>query len=429
MYTFSEAEEYINSIVKFTTKNDQGHTKRCLVRLGSPETHFSVIHIAGTNGKGSTSAYLSEALMAAGYKTGLFTSPHLVRINERFRIDGEEVTDDAFLTAFEEVKALSDALLEEGDSHPTYFEFLFLMGMLIFRDAGISTAVLETGLGGRLDATNSVEHPVVSVITSIGMDHMQYLGDTIEEIAGEKAGIIKSGVPVIADDTAPAAFAVIRERARALQCPFYALSDAHAERVPSEEGIAFTTEIPGFRHRVFRLQTEAPYQVNNASLALLALSAVSERIPVGAECAEEGLAKMRWSGRMQRIGERTYLDGAHNAHGVAAFLSAASEIAGDKPVTLVFGAMADKDYGPMTKEIVECLHPARVITTRADEYRGADPEMLAGLFRDAGAQEVHAVEVPEEAWKTALALHEGSGEGYLFGVGSLYLIGRILKIS
>ena len=196
---YEEAVAYIEETPKFTTKNKLEHTKECLRRLGNPQDSFRVIHVAGTNGKGSTCAFLTSILREAGYSCGLFTSPHLVVINERFQINEQNIDDASFLRAFEKVKALSEELVAEGNYHPTYFEMLFLMGMVIFQEAGVDYVILETGLGGRMDATTSVENPLACVITSISFDHMQYLGNTIEAIAGEKAGIIVPGVPVIYD--------------------------------------------------------------------------------------------------------------------------------------------------------------------------------------------------------------------------------------
>ena len=190
---YEEAVAYIEETPKFTTKNKMEHTKECLKRLGDPQDKFRVIHVAGTNGKGSTCAFLTSVLREAGYSCGLFTSPHLVVINERFQINEKNIDDETFLRAFCKVKALADELVEEGNYHPTYFEFLFLMGMVIFAEAGVDYVTLETGLGGRLDATTAVENPAACVITSISLDHMQYLGNTIPQIAGEKDGDHKNG--------------------------------------------------------------------------------------------------------------------------------------------------------------------------------------------------------------------------------------------
>ena len=195
--TYQQAVEYILDIPRFTAKNDLGNTKAFLELLGNPQQRLKVIHVAGTNGKGSVCAYVDAMLRAQGKRTGLFTSPHLVRMNERIVIDGQQISDAEFTETFEEVKEKVGEMERKGLSHPTFFEFIFGMAMAAFAKAGVEYAVLETGLGGRLDATNVVEHPVCCVITSIGRDHMQWLGNTIEEIAAEKSGIIKAHVPVI----------------------------------------------------------------------------------------------------------------------------------------------------------------------------------------------------------------------------------------
>ena len=179
MFTYEEAVAYIEEIPKFTTKNKLAHTRKCLDRLGSPDENRKIIHVAGTNGKGSVCAFLSSMLEEGGYRCGLFTSPHLVKINERFQINEVMVSDQGFLEAFLKVKNLADELVAEGDYHPTYFEFLFLMGMLIFDQENVDYLILETGLGGKLDATNSILHPLACVITSISLDHVEYLGDTV----------------------------------------------------------------------------------------------------------------------------------------------------------------------------------------------------------------------------------------------------------
>ena len=183
---YKEIVDYIEEIPKFTTKNPLDHTKELLARLGNPQNQQKVIHVAGTNGKGSVCAYLDSMLRAGGYRVGLFTSPHLVKINERFKINGQMISDDTFVQAFEQIKRIIDEAVAEGLDHPSYFETLFLMGMMIFQKAGVDYVVLETGLGGRLDATNTVDEPLACIITSISLDHVEYLGDTIEKIAEKK---------------------------------------------------------------------------------------------------------------------------------------------------------------------------------------------------------------------------------------------------
>ena len=184
--TYQEAVAYIDETPKFTKKNSLEHTRAFLKRLGDPQENMKILHVAGTNGKGSVCSFLASMLKAAGKRTGLFTSPHLVKINERFVVDEEEIGDEEFLEAFHTVMDCVREMREEGYPHPTYFELLFLIGMKIFEKAGVEYLVLETGLGGRLDATNSIAHPLVTVITSISLDHTEILGDTIPKIAAEK---------------------------------------------------------------------------------------------------------------------------------------------------------------------------------------------------------------------------------------------------
>lgn len=193
--------EYLYKIPRFARTGGLEATRERLRLLGSPEKSFHYIHVAGTNGKGSVCAYMESCLRNLGFKTGLFTSPHLVRINERIRINHQEISDEDFCEAFYKVKHLVDVQKEQGIPHPTFFEFIYLMAMTAFQKAGIEYGVIETGLGGRMDLTNAVERPDITVITSIGLDHTAILGDTIEKIAGEKAGIIKAGVPLVYLDT------------------------------------------------------------------------------------------------------------------------------------------------------------------------------------------------------------------------------------
>ena len=210
---YEEAVAYIEDIPRFTTKNSLDHTRECLRRLGDPQRKFRVIHVAGTNGKGSTCAFITSVLREAGYSCGLFTSPHLVEINERFQINEEVIDDDTFLCAFEKVKKLSDELVAEGSYHPTYFETLLLMGMVIFADAGVDYVVLETGLGGTYDSTNACGVPDVTVIAKIGFDHMAILGDTLAKIAAEKAGIIKHGTALVLESQEKEAMDVLNKAA------------------------------------------------------------------------------------------------------------------------------------------------------------------------------------------------------------------------
>lgn len=424
---YEEAVAYIEETPKFTTKNSLEHTKECLRRLGNPQEKFRVIHVAGTNGKGSTCAFLTSILREAGYSCGLFTSPHLVKINERFQINEVMISDEVFLQAFQKVKALSDELVAEGSYHPTYFEMLFLMGMVIFADAGVDYVTLETGLGGRLDATTAVENPVACVIASISFDHTQYLGNTIEEIAFEKAGILVPGVPVIFDGNNEKAAAVIRKRAEELQSPAFEvrLSDTRVIRT-SQEGIQFALEDEHYAGAVFTIPFIAKYQVMNGALALKTMEVLQETLPVSVKQIQEGMAKTRWQGRMETVLPGVIVDGAHNEDGVEKFVETAEHFQKEYPLTLLFSAVDDKDYQDMIKTICSRIAFRHVVVTQVGGYRMVPAETLGQIFKEMGCSNVEVCEEIPEAFARA---NQAKGEdGMLFCVGSLYLVGEIKDV-
>ena len=424
---FREAVAYIEETPRFTVKNSLAHTRDCLRRLGDPQKSFRVIHVAGTNGKGSTCAFLDSVLRHAGRSVGLFTSPHLTDIRERFRINGQDVSGEEFLRAFCDVKELADALAAEGSTRPTYFEMLFLMGMLIFSRAGTELVVLETGLGGRLDATTSIEDPLVCVITSVSLDHTGYLGNTVEEIAGEKAGILVPKVPVVYDACDRRAADVILGRARELGCASFAVSEKDARIYSmSPEGITFSlkSDPAGIR---WRIPFSAGYQVMNASLALQTIRVLSDVMPVDTQTVKNGLLYTRWPGRMEQILPGVIVDGAHNKDGVRRFIETAVRYGKDRPLTLLFSAVSDKDYPEMIRRIASELKLSHVVATEVGDCRKVSSGELAGLFEKAGCPDVNAVSDPAEAFR--LALEKKSSEGILFCVGSLYLAGIIKKLT
>lgn len=424
---YEEAVAYIEDIPRFTTKNSLDHTRECLRRLGDPQRKFRVIHVAGTNGKGSTCAFITSVLREAGYSCGLFTSPHLVEINERFQINEEVIDDDTFLCAFEKVKKLSDELVAEGSYHPTYFETLLLMGMVIFAEAGVDYVTLETGLGGRLDATTAVEDPAACVITSISLDHMQYLGNTVSEIAGEKAGIMVPGVPVIYDGNDPDAAGVMREHAEKLGCPYYELKreDTEIHKI-TKDGIRFSLKDETYGDTVFDIPFIARYQVMNAALAVKTIQVLEDQIPVSLEALKAGMAKTRWQGRMETVLPGVIVDGAHNEDGVEKFVETAEHFQKEFPLTLLFSAVDDKDYTDMIRTICSRIRFQHVIVTQVGGYRKVPVEELAEIFREDGVPEVEAIEDVPAAFERAVK--EKGEDGMLFCVGSLYLVGEIKAV-
>lgn len=420
---YTEAVDYIETIPKFTVKHPPEHTRELLSRLGNPQEGIKIIHVAGTNGKGSVCAYLNAILLAGGKKTGLFTSPHLVRINERFQINGEDVSDEQFLDAFLKVEKAAKEYEAEGEGHPSYFETLFLMGMLIFKEAGVEYLVMETGLGGRLDATNVVEKPLACIITSISRDHTEYLGDTLEAIAGEKAGIIKAGVPVIYDASQPGPASVIAAKAKEMGSPAWPMEPSFYEmKTQSREGITFTFAYPGGEKAELAIPYVAKYQMMNASLAFYMMHILQDVHDIPKNVLAEGLSKIKWPCRMEMAAPGVIIDGAHNEDGIAQFVSTAGYFAKKNEITILFTAVADKHYHEMIGEICEGIHPSHVVATQIDGSRVVPAEVLAEDFRKAGCTDVCAEPEIGAAYEKALGK---KGSGMLFCVGSLYLAGEL----
>lgn len=420
---YTEAVDYIETIPKFTVKHPPEHTRELLSRLGNPQEGIKIIHVAGTNGKGSVCAYLNAMLLAGGKKTGLFTSPHLVRINERFQINGEDVSDEQFLDAFLKVEKAAKEYEAEGEGHPSYFETLFLMGMLIFKEAGVEYLVMETGLGGRLDATNVVEKPLACIITSISRDHTEYLGDTLEAIAGEKAGIIKAGVPVIYDASQPGPASVIAAKAKEMGSPAWPMEPSFYEmKTQSREGITFTFAYPGGEKAELVIPYVAKYQMMNASLAFYMMHILQDMHDIPKNVLAEGLSKIKWPCRMEMAAPGVIIDGAHNEDGIAQFVSTAGYFAKENEITILFTAVADKHYHEMIGEICEGIHPSHVVATQIDGSRVVPAEVLAEDFRKAGCTDVCAEPEIGAAYEKALGK---KGSGMLFCVGSLYLAGEL----
>lgn len=420
---YTEAVDYIEEIPKFTTKNPPEHTRELLRRMGEPQKGMKIIHVAGTNGKGSVCACLNVMLLSGGYRCGLFTSPHLIKINERYMINQKSVDDELFLEAFTETKKVVDACMEEGIEHPSYFEMLFLMGMYIFKKKRVDYVILETGLGGRLDATNVVEQPLACIITSISRDHTEYLGETIAEIAWEKAGIIKPGIPVIYDGHRADAAKVIRERAEELGSPAYELKpEMYQMKTNTREGIAFEFQYGGETPVMIRIPYIAAYQMMNASLAYFTMRNLEEVHGISKETLIGAIAGTVWPCRMETVLPGVIIDGAHNEDGVAQFVETACHFRKEHEITILFSAVCDKRYKDMIREISQGIRPDRVIVTQISGGRIVPAEELALLFQEAGCQNVKAEPDVEGAFELA---YKEKGEGMLFCVGSLYLAGEL----
>ena len=417
---YEEAVNYINDIPKFTKKHDADHTRTFLEYLGNPQEDLKVLHVAGTNGKGSVCAYLDGMLRSEGRHTGLFTSPHLVRINERIVLDGQEITDERFCELFNRTLAAVRKMGGAGIPHPTFFEFLFGMAMLAFAEEGMEYAVLETGLGGRLDATNAVERPIVSVITSIGMDHMEYLGDTIGEIASEKAGIIKEGVPVFFAQTCGESDGVILRRAEELHAFCKKIGkDAYEILGIEDKHIAFSCSNAYYGNTTWKLNNIGVYQPGNAVLAMEVMRHLFGEAGHPQKW-REALAGSKWAGRRVEILPDLYIDGAHNVSAVETFADSVPQ--SEKGNIILFSAVRDKEYEAMIERLCRSVQADLYVVTLISDRRAAEAGTLGKLFEKYTDRPVIVIESAEEALRYVLS-HRGGRTVYC--LGSLYLTGMI----
>lgn len=423
--TYQEATEYILSIPKFTSKNKPEHTRLFLQYLGHPEQQFQVIHVAGTNGKGSVCAYLDAMLRAQGKSVGLFTSPHLVRINERIVVNGEMLSDEQFLSVFEKVQAAVGRMQEVNLPHPTFFEFLFGMAVTAFAEAKVEYAVLETGLGGRLDATNSVEKPVCSVITSIGFDHTELLGDTLEKIAAEKAGIIKKGTPVVYIEGTEESNRVIEETAKNLgnRCKKIG-KNAFKILGIQNKSIAFSCVSAYYEDVTWKLHNTGIYQPENACLALEVMRLLFlEKKQLRAW--QEALEQVIWQGRMEEVQPDIYIDGAHNISAVERFAESVKRNPSGQGTILLFSAVQDKDYEQMIAYLCRQVDAELYMVTQIQDKRAEDRGTLTEMFRRFTDRPVLEMETLADAWKYIMNNQNGRR---VYCLGSLYLVGMIKEL-
>lgn len=485
---YLEVEKALLDIPKFTQKTELTNTEKVLNRLGilkyykgefcaseraggnitSKSEGPKIIHIAGTNGKGSVAKFTSLMLQSSGYKTGLFTSPHLIRINERISIDGNEISDDALVDIYARVKSVVTEMVEEDlIQHPAFFEYLFIMAALYFQEQKCDYIVLETGLGGRLDATNIVT-PEVSVITSIGLDHMQYLGDTIPKIAGEKAGIIKKGIPVVYNTGEIEADVVIEKKAEEQCSPRYKVSD-YSDLLEEQVGADIFGLIDSFT---------AKYQRDNFLTAALTFAVLEDKIKRSSKNSPKSSPKssisfdendikvlknavksFSWPGRMEFMDEdrRFLVDGAHNEDAIIRFVESLEELCEQRyeemdshihrvPLSLLFAVSNDKDYDNIVKVLTDKLNSlqekvsASIFIGELSNDRRTKCAELVSIFKKYMGQEalVYGYDSVADAWDEMLKYwkkenetqkYTDHGDPSLFvAVGSLYLVGDIKKL-
>lgn len=421
-----------------SSKFDLAHMRVLLAALDNPERRFPGVLIAGTNGKGSTAATLASILQASGVRTGLYTSPHLVRINERIRINGIEVPDDDFALLHDVVDRTAERLVveEELPWHPSFFEMLTAMAFEYFSRKKVEVAVLEVGMGGRLDATNVIE-PRLSVITDISLDHQKFLGETLTEIAREKAGIIRAGGVVVTLPQTPQANDVVGNRimelgARGVSAvpyvppvspaasPWNSTANAKSDSVHA----AYPLQVMG-KEIAVQNRLLGRHQLRNVALAIAAAEELANDFPITAEIIERGIRETRWPGRFQTLsyaGKDFVLDVAHNPAGAWALRSTLSAVYEERPLILVFGAMRDKAIG----EMAEILFPVaeKIVLTHADNPRSATPSEIREMAARVAADLEDAADVPAAVEKAAKL---AGPEAVVVVTGSIYVVGEGMR--
>ena len=396
-------------------KWDLARVARLLTEVGDPHVGLRYIHVAGTNGKGSTCAMLASALQVAGYRTGLYTSPHLLDVRERIRIDGHVLSESAWTAAFEAVHQAVERLLARDliDAHPSFFETVTVMAFLAFARAGVGVVVLEVGVGGRLDATNVIE-PEVAVITPVDFDHEAFLGSDIESIAGEKAGILKRGRPAVFAVQRPEALRVLEQRALVMGVPVMHTAAWRVEGlVLHPRGSRFTlVPVAGGPGVPVECPLAGLHQVENARSAVAALHLFG----VPAEAIQQGIATAVWPGRLEYVADNPtiILDGAHNPAGATALAAYIGEFFKGEPIRIIYGAMRDKAVEEVTNTLFALAY--EVILTAPDQPRALSPESLAPMLEHprlrVAANTAEALRMARDTPMTT------------FVTGSLFLVGE-----
>jgi len=428
--TLSRCRAYLDGLERFGVKLGLDNIRRLCAELGDPQLGFPAVLVAGTNGKGSVCAMLSRGLTLAGYKTGLYTSPHLVRPEERIRLDGAMIPESRFCRTLERIRDAVDNLRRSGGEpvQPTYFEVLTALAFQYFSRERADIAVLEVGLGGRFDATNIVD-PVVSVITTVSRDHERQLGRTLGRIAFEKAGILRPGIPVVCGPDRGEAFRTIKRRARELKAPFVPVFGAgsrleETRRLRDGRRI-FLFERGGVRRRLAPSLPGSHQGRNAAVTAVCAEVLDSTWKPVPRRAVSAGIRTASWEARLETVSRRplVILDGAHNVEGAEALRDHIRHAVGRK-IILLFAVMKDKDVAGMARRLFP--EAGVVILTRVPQDRAAEPEDIASRV---GKTKVRILFEPDPAAACRLARRLSAGRIPIVAAGSLFLAGEIKRLG
>lgn len=388
MLSYNQALEFIHGLNRFGTKLGLQNITKLLEILGNPHREMNIIHVAGTNGKGSTCAIIDSVLRSAGYRVGLYTSPYLEIFNERMRIDGKNISDEDLARLTQKVQEAVFYMREHDLGSPTEFEVVTAIGFLYFKEQAVDFLILEVGMGGRLDATNVIT-PLVSVITPISYDHQQYLGDTLSDIAREKCGIIKPGIPVISAPQEPEAMKVIEETCQSRKCTLIKVWGQRKDSIVDDcitydflqddlNGTSFNLKTPKHTYEKLQIRLLGHHQVDNAATAIAAIETLElYGVVIAKDAIYQGLENAHWSGRLEvlRQSPTVLIDGAHNIAGIRTLKDTLNKHFTQKRKILVLGILGDKDYTHMLDEIIPIANT--VITTAPDNPRALSAKELA----------------------------------------------------
>lgn len=379
---YEEAMNFIQNTNKFGSVLGLDNIRELLERLGNPQDQLRVVHIAGTNGKGSTLAFLAGIFRESGYRAGRYVSPASFYYEERFRINEENISKKDLCFYMEKIKNVAEEMVKDGLSHPTMFEIETALSFLYFLDKKVDVVLLETGMGGRLDATNVVKKPIATVIASIGMDHMQFLGDTLEKIASEKAGIIKEGCPVISYDNTKEVNEVIKNKAKQMHAKVTFVNSAGI-RVLQESlnGESFSYRSSDGRwYEKIEIPLLGRHQINNAALALETLNVIKNYYCISDFQTEDGMRKTIWRGRIEILEREPMVicDGAHNPDGAKSLLSFLQNNFTNQRLIYIMGVLSDKDY----EQMVQILAPSadKIYTVAPDNPRALSSRELCNCI-------------------------------------------------
>ncbi|MDN5331844.1 MAG: dihydrofolate synthase / folylpolyglutamate synthase [Tepidanaerobacteraceae bacterium] len=431
MLSYKEALEYIHGLTKFGIRLGLDRIKKLLEILGNPQEGIKILHVAGTNGKGSTCAMIDSILRAAGYRVGLYTSPYLEVFNERIKVGGRNIPDDDIARLTEKVKSAVEEMEKKGWGVPTEFEVVTALGFLYFKEQKVDFLVLEVGMGGRFDATNVIT-PLVSVITPISYDHQQYLGNTLTEIAREKCGIIKPGRVTVTAPQDKEAMMVIDETCKKLSSPLVKVETEASYRLLEwgVDGQTFNLKTSKREYDRLKIRLLGDHQLDNAATAVVAVEALQScGIDIPSEVVRKGLAEARWPGRLEILRQNPYvlIDGAHNPAGVKVLKEAILKYFPGKRIILVIGILNDKDYMNMLEEIIPIAQS--VVSTRPDSPRALSAAELAESIKRLPFErtpDICSSDDIKEAVDAALKM--ATPDDVVVFAGSLYLVGKVRSL-